>query len=501
MAGVDQDRIGLLDRLGMGLGLPDVEVRRFRIERLLLGPQALDDGQPLGAVAVAIVVRPLRAVEHLHLRREPAHHQVEGEAAVGDMVDGRGLLGGNDGMHRRHVRGRGDHDVPGRLREARRPGVGLERLAVEVGRAAEAAPARHRQGQLESHGVGTLDDLGGVLPGHLVGGGRVADVEPVAAIDAEHAELELLVVVQRHVRAAYSSRAIASAFVILHLWFCGHLGAKMVRVPRNLSEDGDERANHQSGQVRCAEEIRAGQHTTVTTGLAAGHLQANLGDPAAGWAEEFAAFCAANPKPCPLIARSEPGDPTLPTLGDNIDVRRDLPRYRVFRDGVAVSGRERHQRVVAGRSGGLRPRLFLFVRGGAARFRRPDPPHRAGQEGLHLSHRLDTVPAGRLHGRMVVSMRNFPVPNAIRAIEIASRFPQVHGAPIHFGDPARSASPISTGPSSVASRTSGPARCRCSGPAGSRRAVIEAARPPFCITHKAGHMLVTDRLNEEFRDA
>src|SRR5262249_3889903 len=84
-------------------------------------------------------------------------------------------------------------------------------------------------------------------------------------------------------------------------------------------------------------EIRTGRHTTVTTGLAPGHLQANLAILPADWAEAFAAFCTANPKPCPLIARSEPGDPTLPGLGDGIDVRTDLPRYRVFRDGVAVS--------------------------------------------------------------------------------------------------------------------------------------------------------------------
>ena len=63
------------------------------------------------------------------------------------------------------------------------------------------------------------------------------------------------------------------------------------------------------------EEIRAGRHTTVTTGLAPGHVQANLVILPADWAQEFAAFCAANPKPCPLIAQSEPGDPTLPTLG------------------------------------------------------------------------------------------------------------------------------------------------------------------------------------------
>ena len=85
------------------------------------------------------------------------------------------------------------------------------------------------------------------------------------------------------------------------------------------------------------EEIRAGRHTTVTTGMAPGHVQANLVIVPADWAEELAVFCAANPKPCPLIARSEPGDPALPGLGDDIDVRRDLPRYRVFRDGAVVS--------------------------------------------------------------------------------------------------------------------------------------------------------------------
>ena len=85
------------------------------------------------------------------------------------------------------------------------------------------------------------------------------------------------------------------------------------------------------------ERIRAGEHTTVTTGLAPGHLQANLVILPADWAEEFAAFCAANPKPCPLIAMSAPGDPALPELGPGIDVRSDLPRYRVFRDGAAVS--------------------------------------------------------------------------------------------------------------------------------------------------------------------
>jgi uncharacterized protein YcsI (UPF0317 family) len=211
------------------------------------------------------------------------------------------------------------------------------------------------------------------------------------------------------------------------------------------------------------ERIRAGRHSSVTTGMAPGHVQANLVILPADWAEEFAAFCAANPKPCPLIARSEPGDPTLPSLGRDIDVRRDLPRYRVFRDGAAVSE-------VTDITDLWRDDLVAFALGCSYSFEaallEAGVPIRHIEQGKKVcTYRtgLDTVPAGRLHGRMVVSMRNFTVANAIRAIEITSRFPRVHGAPIHFGDPA------AIGIADIDRPEYDPARCRCSGPAGSPR--------------------------------
>jgi uncharacterized protein YcsI (UPF0317 family) len=114
---------------------------------------------------------------------------------------------------------------------------------------------------------------------------------------------------------------------------------------------------------------------------------------------------------------------------------------------------------------------------------------------------LDTAPAGRLHGRMVVSMRNFTVPNAIRAIEITSRFPRVHGAPIHFGDPGAIGIADIGRPEFGGEPDIRPGEVPLFWACGvTPQTVIEAARPPFCITHKAGHMLVTDRLNEEFRE-
>jgi uncharacterized protein YcsI (UPF0317 family) len=248
------------------------------------------------------------------------------------------------------------------------------------------------------------------------------------------------------------------------------------------------------------EEIRAARHTKVTTGLAPGHVQANLVILPMDWAQEFAAFCAANPKPCPLIAQSEPGNPTLPTLGD-IDVRRDLPRYRVFRDGMAVSEETDISAL-------WRDDLVAFALGCSYSFEAAlldgGVPIRHIEQGKKVcTYRttLDTVPAGRLHGRMVVSMRNFTVPNAIRAIEITSRFPRVHGAPIHFGDPAAIGIADIDRPEYGGEPDIRPGEVPLFWACGvTPQAVIEAAKPPFCITHKAGHMLVTDRLNEEFRE-
>src|SRR5918911_3914810 len=82
--------------------------------------------------------------------------------------------------------------------------------------------------------------------------------------------------------------------------------------------------------------IRSGRYAGQTSGLAPGRVQANLAILPADWASEFLLFCQMNPKPCPVLAVTNPGDPFFPSLGRGIDVRTDAPRYRVFRDGVCV---------------------------------------------------------------------------------------------------------------------------------------------------------------------
>ena len=247
------------------------------------------------------------------------------------------------------------------------------------------------------------------------------------------------------------------------------------------------------------EEVRAGRHTTVTTGMAPGAVQANMVILPADWAADFLRFCQLNPKPCPLIAVSEPGDPRLPSLGADIDVRTDIPRYRVFRDGIETDERTDISDL-------WRDDLVAFAIGCSYSFE--EALLQAGLPVRHIENgtkaiiyvtNIETNPAGPFRGPMIVSMRPFLPSEAIRAIQVTSRFPNVHGAPVHFGDPAK------IGIEDIDRPYSGPAPDIRPGEVPlfwgcgvTPQVAVEHARPLLCITHKAGHMLVTDRFNAEF---
>src|SRR5262245_51200467 len=186
-------------------------------------------------------------------------------------------------------------------------------------------------------------------------------------------------------------------------------------------------------QARLA--IRAGRHTGHTAGLARGHVQGNLCILPQEYAADFHAFCLANPKPCPLLALSKPGDPRLPELGADLDVRTDVARYRVFRDG-------KHEKDVGNLKDLWRDDLVTFVLGCSFSFEEAlmdaGLPLRYVEQGRNVPMyrtNVDTTPAGRFRGKLVVSMRPFKPAYAIRAIEITSRYPRVHGAPVHLGNP------------------------------------------------------------------
>jgi len=243
--------------------------------------------------------------------------------------------------------------------------------------------------------------------------------------------------------------------------------------------------------------IRAGRHATHTSGFADGFVQANVCILPKAWADEFLLYCQRNPKPCPLLAVSDPGDPRLPELGADLDIRTDVPAYCIFRDGVLVDE-------VTDITDLWRDDLVTFALGCSFSFESA-----IVEAGIPLKHiqrgecvsmyvtDVDTVPAGRFHGKLVVSMRPLTPANAIRAVQITSRFPRVHGAPVHLGAPAMIgiddlAKPyLGIGVTDVAADEL-PVFWACGV---TPHSVIQAARPPFSITHKPGHMLITDLHN------
>ena len=242
--------------------------------------------------------------------------------------------------------------------------------------------------------------------------------------------------------------------------------------------------------------IRAGLHTGPTAGLAPGNVQANLVILPRTLAHDFLRFAQANPKPCPVLAVGDPGDPTLPGLARDLDLRTDLPRYRVWRDGVLVDEPTDIKAL-------WRDDLVSFPIGCSFSFEQA-----LIEDGIEIRHiscaanvpmyrtNIPTVPAGPFHGPLVVSMRPMRPADAIRAIQITSRFPAVHGAPVHIGLPEAigitdinlpdygDAVPIRPGEL--------PVFWACGV---TPQAVIAAVRPEFCITHAPGAMLITDLRN------
>jgi uncharacterized protein YcsI (UPF0317 family) len=242
--------------------------------------------------------------------------------------------------------------------------------------------------------------------------------------------------------------------------------------------------------------IRSGDFSGPTAGLAAGNVQGNLVILPKALAHDFLRFAQANPKPCPVLAVSELGDPRLPSLGEDLDIRTDLPKYRVWRHGELREERLDIRDV-------WQDDLVSFALGCSFSFEQA-----LVEEGIELRHmtcgsnvpmyrtNIRCMPAGRFAGPLVVSMRPLAPADAIRAIQITSRFPSVHGAPVHIGLPeAIGIEDLATpdyGDSVPMRDGELPVFWACGV---TPQAVIAEAKPEFCITHAPGSMLITDLLN------
>ena len=259
-------------------------------------------------------------------------------------------------------------------------------------------------------------------------------------------------------------------------------------------EDQQKMMSLSPREVRQA--VREGRWAGPTAGMATGFVQANLVILPRDWAFDFLLFCQRNPRPCPLLEVTEPGDWEPRGLAEGADLRSDLPRYRVYREGVLTE--EPTDIRTLWREG-----LVSFLIGCSFTFEgallEAGLPVRHIEMGVNVPMYVTSVAcrtAGRLKGPMVMTMRPIPAAMVARAVTATALFPSVHGAPLHIGEPdaigIKYLSRPDHGDPVEIREGEVPVFWGCGV---TPQAVLAASRPPFAITHAPGHMFVSDKKN------
>ena len=244
------------------------------------------------------------------------------------------------------------------------------------------------------------------------------------------------------------------------------------------------------------QDIRNGKLTGITAGLGQNYVQANLAVLPRDHAYDFLLFCQRNPRPCPLLEVTDVGSPEPVGVAPGADLRTDIPRYRIYKDGVLADE-------VTDATPYWRDDLVAFLLGCSFTFE-----WALLDAGIRLWHveqgknvamwRTSTPcrPAGVFHGPMVVSMRPIAASHLAKAVTASARFPGAHGAPVHVGDPAqlgiKDVSKPDWGDFVGVEAGEVPMFWACGV---TPQAVALASKPAFMITHSPGHMFITDLPN------
>ncbi len=246
--------------------------------------------------------------------------------------------------------------------------------------------------------------------------------------------------------------------------------------------------------------IRSGEITGPTAGMCAGYAQANLVVLPQSLAYDFLLFTQRNPRSCPLLEVSDTGSRLLHTIADGADIAREIPRYRIYRDGnlegeytdVSPYWQDDFVSFLIGCS-------FSFE----AALLEARVPVRHIEEGCNVpmyKTNIPCTPAGVFHGNMVVSMRPIPYALISRAVAVTAEMPRVHGAPVHIGDPEVIGISDIRRPDFGDRVTIRDGEVPVFWPCGvTPQNVVMESRPPLAITHAPGHMLITDIRNAELK--
>jgi uncharacterized protein YcsI (UPF0317 family) len=243
--------------------------------------------------------------------------------------------------------------------------------------------------------------------------------------------------------------------------------------------------------------IRTRQWTTPTSGSASGYLQANLVMLPSREAFNFLLFCVRNPKPCPILDVLEPGQ-TEPIIAPGADLRTDLPRYKIFENGE-------YKTDVQDVSDYFDSDMVSFMLGCSFSFENAmlaaGLPIRNMEENKNVSMYVTNkacLSAGPFSARLVVTMRPMTPEQAVRAVQVTTRFHLTHGAPIHLGDPEKIGIKNLDRPEFGDPVTIKAGEIPVFWACGVTSQLAATSAPlPRVITHAPGHMFVSDLRDED----
>ena len=245
--------------------------------------------------------------------------------------------------------------------------------------------------------------------------------------------------------------------------------------------------------------IREEKWRNPTSGMANGYIQANLAVLPKEFAFDFLLFCHRNPQACPIIDVVEPGEHAPKIAAPNANVKTDIPKYRIYKHGKFVEERADVTDV-------WDDNMVGFLIGCSFTFEQAlldnGIPIRHQEEGCNVPMYITNIQcekAGIFEGPMVVSMRPMSERDAIRAVQVTSCFPSVHGAPVHIGNPEtigiKDINQPNFGDAVTIKKGEIPVFWACGV---TPQAVAMHVKPEIMITHSPGHMFITDLKNEQF---
>lgn len=249
------------------------------------------------------------------------------------------------------------------------------------------------------------------------------------------------------------------------------------------------------------EMISNGELTDPTSGMAKGYVQANVVILPSSYAYDFLKFCFRNPKTCPLLDVSEKGSTTFPFYGKQADISTEVAEYRVYRYGELVESPTNVSHL-------FNDDMVSFLIGCSFTFEHAlleaDIPIRHIEEDHNVPMFITDIPAepsGEFAGNITVSMRPMTMQQAIKATEITTHFKNMHGTPLHIGDPSKIGIDNITRPDfgepATIKENEVPVFWGCGV---TPQSIALDAKPELMITHAPGHMFITDILNSQIGD-